>query len=62
MRGTPAVLNGELTRPLRTEAEARADRAERLTLEQQAERDTKAAIENFAPMKKLIDDMFGGFK
>ena len=25
MRGTPALLNGELTKPLRTEAEARKD-------------------------------------
>ena len=59
MRGTSALLNGELTKPLRTEAEARADR---LTLEQQAERDTKAAIENFAPIKTMLDGMFGGFK
>lgn len=25
MRGTPAILNGELTKPLRTEAQARSD-------------------------------------
>lgn len=25
MRGTPAIVNGEITRPVRSEAEARAD-------------------------------------
>jgi len=59
MKGEPALLNGERTDRNRTEAEYRA---ERLTLEQQAERDCKAAVEYFAPIQSLIDQMFGGLK
>ena len=55
----PVLVNGELQKPLRTEAEYKA---ERLTLEQQAERDCKAAVEHFAPIQNLIDQMFGGIK
>lgn len=55
----PFLVNGQRTDNNRTEAEYKA---ERLTLEQQAERDCKAAVEHFAPIQNLIDQMFGGIK